>query len=166
MFLLLFSGAENCPAIGMKNWGITEQAPMSREAPQSIHTFCATAITIAIKAAMGLGHAGKAVQIGAVARRRQHQRAATRDLGAVSLPPVGGVLTQTQDDGFGAFRLAPRGQHPAGPPAAGMGAGLAGRVDDAWPEPARHQFGRNAQAHDACTKDSCLGHFCPHILWK
>ena len=52
MFLLLFSGAENCPAIGMKNWGITEQAPMSREAPQSIHTFCATAITIAIKAAM------------------------------------------------------------------------------------------------------------------
>ncbi|CUQ63360.1 Uncharacterised protein [Segatella copri] len=52
IFLLLFLGSENCPAIGMKNCGITEQAPISSEAPQSIQTFCAAAITIAINAAM------------------------------------------------------------------------------------------------------------------
>ena len=51
IFLLLFLGAEYCPAIGMKNCGITEQAPRKREAPQRSHTLCAKAMMMAMMAA-------------------------------------------------------------------------------------------------------------------
>ena len=51
IFLLLFFCSEYCPAIGMKNCGITELAPNNSEAPQIIHTLLATAMTTAIMAA-------------------------------------------------------------------------------------------------------------------
>ena len=47
----VYKRQEYCPAIGMKNCGITEQAPRKREAPQRSHTLCAKAMMMVMMAA-------------------------------------------------------------------------------------------------------------------
>ena len=52
MLRALFSGRENWPAMGMKSWGITEQAPMMSDAAQMMWMSFAMPMSAAIAAAV------------------------------------------------------------------------------------------------------------------
>ncbi len=60
------------------------------------------------------GQPGKALEIGAVARMRQHQRSVERGVRQFRAPQIQRASAKSRDHGFGRFALAPWRQHAAG----------------------------------------------------
>ena len=73
------------------------------------------------QAPMAAGHAGEAVELGAVAMERHDQRAVGDGVGIGLAPQRDAALAQVPDDGLGAFLLAARREHGAGIGTAGVG---------------------------------------------
>ena len=66
------------------------------------------------------GESGKALEIGAVARMRHHQRAVERRFREMSPPQIERADAESGDHRLGGLLLAPRRQHSAGPMACGF----------------------------------------------
>ena len=73
---------------------------------------------------MPAGHAGEAIELGAVAMQRDNERAVGLGAGIGLLPQRDAASAELADDGLGAFLLAAWRKHGAGIRAAGLGEGF------------------------------------------
>ena len=74
-----------------------------------------------IEPAVAFGHPRKALEIVALARVGDDERAVEGRVRQLAPPDVQGALAEPADDGFGDLRLAPGREHAAGPMAGGIG---------------------------------------------
>ena len=102
---------------------------------------------------MAFGHAGEAVELGAVAVERDDQRAVGGGARIGLAPQRDAAAAKLAHDGFGALLLAIRREHGAGIEAAAMGEGHRRALAQRDLMPAARQRERLPEADDAGATD-------------
>jgi hypothetical protein len=99
------------------------------------------------------GHAGEAVEVGAVAWMRHDQRAVERKVGNLLAPEIERAEAQPQDHRLGRFAFAPRREHAAGEVARRLGHGFVVALVDGDLAARLRKRERLPKASDAGTYD-------------